>query len=110
MSVTQRKTTTSTEYWVTDVPRMDSYLGPDAEMEPYAAIVDQLDGDLKEITVYGWVVGRLGKVTTKVAKVTFTLADLTGTGHNWADPDYAPMVIPAWVEELSAPFRRALAQ
>lgn len=110
MPVTQRKSATTTEYDVSDVPHMDSYLGPAAEMAPYGAIVETVDGTVHEITVYGWIIGKRGQVTTKVASVAFTLADLTGTGHNWADPDYEPVVIPGWVAELYATTRDALPQ
>ncbi len=106
MTALLKQVTTTADFTVTGVDPMDSYLGPDATMDPYAARVQFLDGGLVEITVWGWII-RNGKVTKQHAMVDFRPHDLLGELPPGADPDdHVPMTVPAWVHQL--PVRAAI--
>jgi hypothetical protein len=77
--------TAEVEFKVTGEPRMRSFLGPDALMEPYAVKVQFVGGEVSQVLVYGWCVLASGKVGKTPHVRRFE--------HNEIDQE------PAWIAE-----------
>jgi hypothetical protein len=97
-------------YQVDGEPPMDSRLGPDATMIPYAAEMQIVNGALWEILVWGKIVGKNGKPISRDTRVCFRRGDLGIGPARVLDTDEVPLVVPAWVDELAVPYRDTDAQ
>jgi hypothetical protein len=108
VTVELRVAETTAYFTVTGEAPMDSYLGPDATMDPYEAEAVIIGGALSVIHVYGWQISTAtGRVTRRIAKVDFTRLDLgldepTAEDLENRDEDWEPTVVPDWVATLAA--------